>query len=350
MSLETLISQQDTTLPTNPMQQYGLILEGEKKSPLFGDKGIAEQAKDPLNKDRRAYGALPYLGTPEESMHLFQSEAEYFSTHYKPKDPGAPPWRDATYAEGMILFEAKFGKKLSEFTEEVLQNYPPIQAATHPGRILSLFGLSGAGKSTAIEAAKELFGKNTIVMDSDTVRYNLFAKMIKDIESQHGANLQEIRTDLINNKISGALYLMLNHITKELKARGYNIIRSSALPDTGVDAAVYLPHPDGIDPRDVTDAQIPEVAKRLYERTQSRISQSDDYDWEHAETITEFNTMRNVTVQVPERVHAIFLKNIREALGKPGIKKLRNKRIDDPAARKQAYQDQLRPIIDAMEK
>jgi hypothetical protein len=343
------IFQAEKKEPIDPVERYGLETEGEEKSPLFGDRAAAEDFRYPWNKARRAYGALPHLKSAKETLALFRDEAEYFSKHYTTKEPGAPSWRDASYAEGAIMFEAKFGKRLSAFAEEILAHYPPVKDA-HKGRELSFFGLSGAGKSTAIEAARELLGKRTVVMDSDTVRFNLLAKMIKEVETSNGAELDEVRQQLIHNNISGALYFLLNHVSKELKDRGYNIIRSSTMPEQNADAVVYLSHPDGIDPREITDEQLPETAKKLFERTQGRVGGPDDYDWEQAETITDFNKMKNVTVQVPEPVHGIFVKNLREALKQPNIRSLKNERIDDPVARKQAYQAQLRPILEALER
>ena len=335
--------------PIDPIESYGLEIEGERKVLLFGDRATAENFRNPGNRDQRVYGALPYLKSPEETAQLFRDEAAYFSKYYTPKEQGAPPWRDGFYAKGVIMFEAKFGKRLSEFAEEILQQYPPISDAQQGGE-LRLFGLSGSGKSTAINAAKDLLGSSTIVMDSDTVRYNLLAKMIKEVEMAHGADLAEVRQYLMHNTISGALYFLLHHITKELRSRGYHVIRSSTMPETGSGVAVYLSHPDGIDPQKVTDEQLPEVAKRLFERTQSRIADKDDYDWEHAETITDFNGMHDVTVQVPESVHGNFVKTLRRTLRQPGIRFLHNERIDDPLARKEWYQAQLKPIIEGMKK
>ncbi len=329
------------------VEAYGLVMEGEEASPLFGDRAAAEDFRYPWNKDRRAYGALPHLKSAEESVNVFLEEAKYFGRHYTPKEPGAPEWRDASFAEGMILFEAKFGKKLSDFTEEILQHYPQ-RAGGNEGKELHVFGLSGSGKSTAIEAIKESLESGAVVMDSDTVRFNLLAKMVKEVEMTHGASLLEVRQHLLHNNLSGALYLLLNHVKKELTSRGYNIISASVMPETGTVPSLYLPHPDGIDPRTITDEQIPEVAKRLFERTQARVQGDDNYDWEHAETITDFNQMSEVTVQVPERVHGSFLKNIRTALSQPDIHMLQNERIDDPIARKEAYKAQLEPIIQAM--
>lgn len=327
------------TLPKDPVKEYGLVTEGEGQSLLFKDRETAERAVNPRNPDRRMYGALPHLKSPDETANLFREEAKYFSKTYTPKEPGSPPWRDASYAEGVILFEAKFGKKLSAFAEEILANYPPIPDAK-PGKELSIFGLSGSGKSTALEAIRELYGSKVVEMDSDTVRMNLLGKMMRDVELENGATLDEVRQQLIHNNISGSLYFLLNHLTKELKARGYNVIRSSTMPEPGADLSVYVSHPDGIDPRKVTDEQLPEVAKTLFERTQKRVSGDDNYDWEHAETITRFEDMKPVTVQVPERVHGIFVKTLRDnILGNPATKfvELSNERVEDPQARKAHY-------------
>lgn len=307
---------------------------------LFSKDEVAEKFTAPWSPARRSYGALPHLKSPEETLNSFREAAAYFSKTYTPKAPDAPPWRDASFAEGMILFEAKFGKKLSAFSEEILANYPPINNGK-PGKVLSVFGLSGSGKSTALEAMHDLYGSKVVEMDSDTVRFNLLARMMRDVELANGADLTEVREQLIHNNISGSLYLLLNHLTKELQARGYNVVRSSTMPEPSADVTVYISHPDGIDPRKVTDEQLPEVAKGLFERTQGRVSGSDDYDWEHAETVTDFGKMKPVTVQVPQRVHEIFVKNTRDILSKPGANfhELANQTIADPEARKAMYRD-----------
>jgi len=302
---------------------------------LKGDREYAEQYAPPWNKTRRMYGALPHYDQKDEIIESFASEAEYFAKHYETGK--GPEWRDPSYAEGALLFQMKFGENLSDFTESILAQYPPIGGV---GKEISLFGLSGSGKSSAIEALKHKLGENVIVMDSDTVRYNLLAKKIKDVEQASGAGMDEIRNDLINNAISGPLYFALNHITKELKSRGYSIIQSSTQPNPGADLSFYLQHPDGIDPRKVSEENRDEVAKDLYERTQSRVGDFDNYDWDNAETILDFNRMIDVTVRVPERAHAAFLKNISETLEKPESKitELENPNIADAGERKRHFE------------
>ncbi len=324
--------------PKDLVKEFGLKVEGENQYPLFKDRATAEKFAYPWNPGRRAYGALPHLNPVAETLESFKDEARFFSKTYTTKEAGAPPWRDESYGEGMILFEAKFGKKLSAFAEEILAQYPPLPDAK-PGKELSVFGLSGSGKSTALEAIHDLYGSKVVEMDSDTVRFNLLARMVKDIEMENGASLDEVRQNLIHNNLSGPLYLLLNHLTKELKSRGYSVVRSSTMPESGVDLLVYIAHPDGVDPRKVTDEEIPVVGKTLFERTQTRVQGDDDYDWEHAETVTRFEDMKPVTVQVPERVHGIFIKNLRGVLSNPpaGLLEFPNHRIDDPAARKTQY-------------
>lgn len=337
---------QDAHTMSDPVAEYGLIVEGDKASPLFRDREAAEQYAPPWNPGRRAYGALPHLKSKEKTLELFAQETAYFSQTYKTKEPGAPPWRDASYAEGMILFEAKFGKKLSAFAQEILKQYPPVDASK-PGRVISVFGLSGSGKSTAMEALREMYGECLIEMDSDTVRYNLLARMILDVETQNGATLEEVRSDLMHNNISGSMYLLLHHLTKTLRSRGYTVVRSSTMPDLEADATMYLTHPDGIDPRQIADEDVPTVAKTLFERTQARVGEKDDYDWEHAQTVLDFQRMKPVSVQVPERVHEAFLKSLRATLNNPSIHytELPNKKIDDAAARKVYYIEALKRAI-----
>ena len=339
-------AQHDVDKQIDPVEAYGLAVEGEKASPLFQSREVAEKFTYPWNPNRRAYGALPHLKSKEETLALFRDEAAYFGKTYQPKEPGAPPWRDASYGEGMIMFEAKFGRKLSEFAEEILAQYPQLDG-TEKGKMISLFGLSGSGKSTALEALRDIYGDKAIEMDSDTVRFNLLAEMLRDVEIENGATLEEVRSQLIHNNISGPLYLLLGHVTKILQERGYTVVRSSTMPESGADVSIYVAHPDGVDPRTITDDQIPVVAKTLFERTQGRVQGSDDYDWDHAQTVTDFRQMKPVTVQVPENVHGIFLKNTRSILTSPSARfnELRNERNDDPVARKKQFREQFETIL-----
>lgn len=323
------------------LENYGI--DPSTSTLLSKDKAKIENFSPPLAIDRKTYGAVPHFAKRDQIIDNFANEARYFGKHYDPKTDTNR--RARFFAEGALLFEMKFGRRLSEFAEEILANYPDLK---RQGKDVSVFGLSGAGKSSSIEAIAEKLGENTIVIDSDTVRYNLLAKMIKDVETKNGASIDHVRQNLMHNNISGALHFLLNYVGRELCSRGYNVIRSSTLPGDNADITFYIEHPDGIDPRKITDEQIPTIAKTLFKRTQGRTNGPDNYNWDNATTITDFRQMRNVSVQVPERNHGIFVKNIRSALeqDKTGrIIVLKNKKNDDPIARKQIITEQLEGIL-----
>ncbi len=303
----------------------------------------AEGFTQPWAPGRLCYGALPHFADREQIIAGFPSEAAFFAKYYTPgKTEGKPVWMDASYGEGIVLFEMKFGKKLSEFVESILIQYPDLGKL---GKEISLFGISGSGKSTAIEALVEKLGPEAIVMDSDTVRYNLFGKMIADAEATNGKTLEQVRGDLLHNNISGSLYLAINHVAKELKARGYTVIRASVLANEGADQTLYVEHPT-IDPEKVTNEEVEEVAKKLFEVTQSRVSGADDYDWDHASTELDFNKMKPVSVQVPERVHGIFVKGARGYLvANPKVQRLVNPSNADAAARKANFRKQFDEVL-----
>lgn len=329
-------------------EKYGVNIE--KSNLLSLSKQEAEDFRNPWTPDRRAYGALPNFDKKQEIMEHFVSEAEYFGKHYETGQ--GPVWRDFSYAEGAMMFEMKFGKKLSEFAKEILENYPDL-GSNEKGKEISVFGLSGAGKSSAMEAIKDLMGEKVVVIDSDTARYNLLGKMVKEVEMQgvegdeaKAQRLEEIRSDLMHNNISGALYFLLNHVTKELKDRGYTVLQSSTMPTSGADTTIYIEHPDGINPVQLSEEEFPEVGKGLFERTQARVGDLDDFDWEKASTVLDFNEMPAVSVQVPEHVHGIFLKNIKAALETDAdIKSLKNPKIDDKQQRIDNFKNQFSEFL-----
>ncbi|MBI4276339.1 hypothetical protein HY629_00675 [Candidatus Uhrbacteria bacterium] len=340
------------------LRAYGLTLDdppiqpgAQKEHPnlsvlLAGDRAGVEIVRDDRNPERRDFGAVPQFDQRDAIVAHMAEEVAYFARYYTPgKNPPWLAWRDQYYAEGMLLYELKFGERLSTLSETILAQYPPRGGE---GKVVSLFGLSGSGKSTALDACREVFGPSTIVIDSDAVNFNLLAKKVRDVECAHGAALPEVRDHLMYNALLGSVYAVLTAVTKELRSRGYTVIRSSTMPVGDADVTVYLEHPDGIDPRTVADADVPAVAAGLYTRTQDRVPEKDNYDWVHAETILDFNAMRPVTVQVPERVHGNFLKNIRESLLNDAERKIQtiaNPRIDDPDARRHALADQLRQVV-----
>lgn len=309
---------------------------------LASDQKTVEKTLNLWDSTSRRFGALPHFEERTRIVADFADEAKYFSKHYV---VGAGPlWRDSSYASGVLLFELKFGKKLSAFVEEILANYPDLHTT---GKEISVFGLSGSGKSSMCEAIAKELGDDVIIMDSDTVRFNLLGRMIRDVEIASGASLKEVRESLIHNSISGSLYFALNHISKELKQRGYTVVTSSTLPSPAADAVVYIEHPEGIDPRvfSTTDER-DHAAKTLFERTQARVDGSDNFDWEHAETVTDFRKMKPVTVRVPQHIHALFLKNIAAALaGGSNIHIIKNPPIDDVKVRDANFLQQLRGVF-----
>ena len=178
---------------------------------LSKSKEELENLRKPWSPDRRAYGALPNFENRDEIIGNFPKESGYFKKHYNPRDTNKPAWMNKFYAEGIVLFEMKFGRTLSSFCEEILANYPDLHKS---GKEISIFGLSGSGKSTVVEVLKKKFGDGVIIMDSDTVRFNLLARMIKDVEMSAGVDLEEIRDQLINNDIVRSLYMALNYLSK----------------------------------------------------------------------------------------------------------------------------------------
>lgn len=380
------------------LAEFGVSIETEKTPLLSGTQEDVEKFANPWQKDRRTFGAVPHFDQREEIINHFPEEANYFAQHYTPGDKSRPFWMDPGYAKGAILFEMKFGERLSQFCEEILQNYPRLQT-DKPGREISVFGLSGSGKSVMVKLMREKMGDGTIVMDSDTVRFNLLAKMIKDIEMEAGASLEEVRKDLMHNNISGPLYFALNHITKELKDRGYDIIQSSTAPVSGADEMIYVENPDGIDPlavvgkylekidaeiaekiavaggdsideltkkqiiREVNEKFAPEItaetspiADVLMSRTETRFLELglspldfDNFNWSKAEKVTRFEDMVDVTVRIPRpEIHSSFIKNVGETLYRAeegSIKIFHNPKIADPEARRAAMATEIDRLL-----
>jgi len=323
------------------LAEYGVTSES---SPLITqDRVMLEDFRHPWTPERRAYGALPYFDRRDEIIAHFPEEAAFFSKHYRLHS--GPEWQDQFYATGALLFEMKFGTRLSEFAKNILAHYPD---RGHRGKLISVFGLSGSGKSTATDAFRAVLGADTVVIDSDTARYGLLAKMVRDAELAGGADADTIKGKLIHNDISGAFYFLLDYVKKELRDCGYTVVSCSAQPDNLADQIFYIEHPDGIDPRTISEEQMPAVAQQLFARTEKRIHGQDNYDWDHAATVLDFNAMKPVTVQVPERVHGIFLKTVASALEKSdaqGIITLKNPPIENAQERTRCLADQLQQFL-----
>lgn len=331
----------EQTIARKALGYYEVI--PERSAIIFKDKHTLEQAITDGIPERKLYGSLPYFSQRDTILRHFASEDRYFGKYYDPRTD--PRRRGRLNAEGMLFYEMKFGERLSVFTDSVLAHYPK---KTSPGRDISLFGLSGSGKSTALSAMREYLGPEAIFMDNDTARYNLLAKKVRDAEMKNGVGLEEVRNNLMHNALSSPLYFLLNHVARELSGRGYQVVRSAVQPGDSSDTIIYLEHPDGIDPRHITDDELPEAAHTLYERTHGRLHERDTYDWAHAETVTDFRAMKDVSVDVPERSHLTMLKSLRTTLSDPryrDIPILKNEKTTDAIERKEKIFQQLEKIF-----
>jgi predicted kinase len=315
----------------------------ERSQVIMGSREMLEnKAYSPDHPGRKIYGTLPYFTHRDQIVARFNREARYFSKHYDPR--ADRHLRGSIYAEGAIFFEMKFGRPLSRLAEAVLGHYPDLKKR---GRDICVFGLSGAGKSLVLEAVRQQLGKNAVIIDNDTARYNLFAKLVLDCEAQAGVNEAEVRKNLMHNAISAPLYFMLNDVAAELSARGYDVVRSSVMPSDNVDRLIYVEHPDGIDPRQITDEQTPEAVRVLYKRTHARAPEGDTYDWRHAHTETDFRRMTEVSVDVPKFAHTTLLKNLRAALavqGGPSVEYIKNELCPDSDERRRRIAEQIRGL------
>lgn len=340
MSNEQHRSEPSLDVAMGLLRRFGI--KPEESVLVSGSREQAEHSAMERSPTESAYGALPYFDTREQILRHFVDEVAYFHASYVPGDVKNPPWMDRSYGQGILLFELKFGERLSEFCEQVLAHYPDLG---RQGSEISLFGLSGSGKSTLASLLVEQLGDDTIVIDSDTARYNLLAKKIMDVELAAGTSLETIRNTAMHNAISGPLYLALGHITHVLKQRGYTVVNSSTQPKVTADRLIYCEHPDGVDPTIllVDEDKRLAAAHTLFQRTEARLPQKDDYDWQHAETILDFRTMNDVHVRVPEFIHAVFIKNVGESLLrlKDTVEHFQNERIDDEQARHASLQKKL---------
>lgn len=314
---------------------------------LSGEKAAAEAYMNYFYPGSPRYGAMPNFENRSAIVAGFTEEAAKLGF-----TQSADKQSNKMGAEGILLFELKFGIPLSEFAKQILDKYPPKNSSgdAKKGKIISLFGLSGSGKSTITEVLQERYADDLIIMDSDTMKYNLLARMVKDAEATAGIDAQGIKDKaLMHNAISGALYVLIDRVSKELVDRGYMVVKSSSRPEQQADVKIYVEHPDGINPTDIADADVPAIAKTLFERTQARVNGADDYDWDNAETVLDFRKMKPVTVQVPEGAHAAFLRGRKKELAADqSIVRLPNPRIDDAEARKAAICEKIFPIIDAL--
>lgn len=299
---------------------------------------------------RPMFGKLPHFNRRDALISRLPEEIAFFEQALDIKK--FPEWKRKAHLEGLLLYGMKFGQSLSQLVKEILAHYPPRGYA--PGRKISIFGLSGAGKSTAVEVLREIHElTDAVVIDNDTVRYNLFAKKFKDADGAAGATVDELR-QLIVNRISGALYLTLEYVTAMLKRQGYGVVISSVFPAEDSDIEVYVEHCK-VDPRaaiktgkkEYDDRAMDRMAKALFEFTQKRIEAHDNYDWDKAETITDFRKMKEVILRIPEAIHRNFVRALgKSLLERDSIQTLLNPEEPDPKRRRQALKEQLERLLE----
>lgn len=330
-------------------------IDSEKTEAILFDFGIASsplarQPKEQLESmtffnepAMHTFGALPYASERSNFINHLPEELAYFGYDQTPIGDN----RDLTRtAEAALLFEMKAGYPLSQLAEAVLAHYPDLEKE---GKVVSIFGLSGSGKSLALEAIRERYGDEAVVMDSDTARYNLLAKIVSDAEQTNGKTPEEIKASkVIHNRITGSFYTLLNYVTAELKKRGYLVVRAATAPYEAADIGLYIEHPDGIDPvslMNVPEEQVKAAATELYRRTSERVSGSDNYDWDKPKLITKFEDMRDVTVQVPQAIHERFIYNVAEKLDTGPYRTVRNHKMESAVNAKAAILEQLSNFI-----
>lgn len=320
----------------------GLGVEIRESMLLQGIRTDIEQARDPDRPERRQYGAVPYFDRREDIIRDFPNELNYFSG-FRERHDATPA--SAKYAEATELFAMKWGRPMREFAEEILVHYPDLGKK---GQDVCLFGLSGAGKTEITRVLGARLGDTAVVMDSDTVRYNLFGRMVRDVETGAGASLEEVRQHLLFNRVSDCLYLLRQHVAGELKNRGYTVIQNATTPRFTSDRLIYIENPDEPDPTTLAEADLPAFAERLSSRVSGRTSERDDFDWEHAETVTDFRQMRPVQVRVSAAANESILKELRRVLSKQdgNVTHVMNRRTEDGRGLAAAA-DQLEELLRA---
>ena len=332
------------------LAEMGLVIEGEKVDlPTVALlKGTREEAEAAERTGKNVFGTMPHFDSRQEVLAHVPDAVRFFEQAVD--IARLPQWKRNMYTSGMVAYELKFGKPLSSLVKDVLKNYPVRKDSQ--GRKISLCGLSGSGKSTAVESIREVLG-DAVVIDSDTTRYNLFAKDVQTCEEQSGASHEEVQQRIHNSAISGAMYLSLEFVTNVLRQRGYDVVMVGTSPAEGSDKSIYIEH-RLMDPRTIgqsgdkekDDTEIAAAAHELAQITEARVASADSYDWDHAEQITKFDEMKDVTVRVPEFVHGIFIRNLqRDLMANRSIVPIVNPETNDPVVRKAKFTEQLRNVL-----
>lgn len=333
------------------LEKYGLATTGD--APDQASVALLTQSQDETENfvfnGQNAFGSMPFFERRQEVLARVNESLDFFNGVIDLDS--LPLWKKRMYVKGMIAYELKFGKPLSDLVKEILTNYPTHNVAR--GKKISVCGLSGSGKSTSLEALREILGDDGVIIDSDTARYNLFAKDVKDAEEQRGISRGEIQQRIHNSVISGSMYLSLEYVTQVLRDRGYDVVISGTSPAEGADKTIYIEH-RLLNPRTIgasgekekDDLEIANAAHALFEITQTRVSSNDSYDWDNANQITNFNEMTDVSVRVPEFVHGMFIRNLRRDLDtRSDIISITNPESADPQIRKTHLKEQISNVL-----
>lgn len=137
-------------------------------NPLRSQESL--EAKETADKIKY-FGALPHYSRLEEHLRGVAQDLERLQDSYGISNESAIE----NERRSLLTYRLKYGSSLLDLVEKCMAKYPAIENQT--GKIYSVFGLSGSGKSLMAEALREKYGDRLIVMDSDTCRYNLFAPL-----------------------------------------------------------------------------------------------------------------------------------------------------------------------------
>lgn len=308
-------------------------------SPFIQPGATAESISKMTINSEIAYGSVPGMKDLDNHLLALQDDIEYF------KKSGII--LGTREINSILLYRLKFNHSITKLTEAILAHYPIIGKQ---GKSISLFGLSGSGKSLAMDAISEFYGEKIIVIDSDKTRINLFAKLVKDLETANGNVVNGVSSTLLHVPISGPLYTAIAYVVQILKNRGYIVIQASLGVNRNTDEIYYLEHRD-VDiqnleiPEDPEQEQSPEFVQavtKLSAITTIRFLEKDGFDWENPKQETDFRKMHNIIVDVSPKTHAHFIKEVKKLLETlPNIKIIQNPKTNNPAEAKKNIINQL---------
>ena len=308
-------------------------------SPYIQQGATAESISKMTINSEIAYGSVPGMNDLESHLVALQDDIEYF------KKSGII--LGTREINSMLLYRLKFNHSITKLTESILSHYPIIG---NQGKSISLFGLAGSGKSLAIDALSKFYGEKLVVIDSDKTRINLFAKLVKDLETANGNVVNGVSSTLLHVPISGPLYTAIAYVIQILKNRGYTVIQASLGVNRNTDEVYYLEHRD-VDiqnleiPEDPEQEQSPEFIQavtKLSAITTIRFLEKDGFDWKNPKQETDFRKMHNIIVDVSPKTHAHFIIEVKKLLETlPNIKIIHNPKTDNTEEAKKNIINQI---------